>query len=527
MVILQPRGGMSNQLFQYAFARNLAHKMNTELKIDTTYCDSQKDFHHTYYQLSAFNIHEVFATPEELKSVNERDWRILKAINDIARPINYSDNVFVEGGNWFYHENFFAEIESIIRREITLRNALHETSARWKEKITSAKCAVSAHVRIGDYLLPSCRTWGGYILPPEYFIACTNYLKKIYPDITIFVFSDDLDWCRENLKFDVPVQFVEGCEKDYEELYLMSLCKHNICSISTFSWWGAWLNQNPDKKVFAPHFGIALQNSIRIPVDVNKCLHNKFPVMLSIVLHVSDDISTVATVMSAVANQDFKEYELIIVDSSTDGSGKFCRQFAANENVSIIKSPKHATKYTAWNIGLDCAQGDYVLFLTGKDIILSETVKSLAKTLGTIFLLHSKKTHKYISMATYYENYCAQNPNIICAVQRIEEVDKGRLVINGLANKRFESFVDEPFQNLKEDTEIELDTRRELFRIVTGQMNNLLGTKFFKRAFLNENKIRFDENLKGGGTELMFLINAFMHTDKIVVVPQIFYGRFN
>ena len=521
MVILQPRAGMGNQLFQYAMARSLAYKLNTELKIDRTFSDRLKDLRIFQYHLDAFNIHEVFASPEELKSVNERDWKILKT-NFI--PINYNDNVFLQGGNWFYHESFFADVKDVVRREFTLRNPLHTNSARWKEKILSAKCPVSIHWRIGDYLLPYSRTWNGYTIPAEYYYTCVNELRKSYPDISLFVFSDDLDFARKNLKFDVPMEFVGGCEYDFEEMHLISLCKHNITVNSTFSWWGAWLNQNPDKKIFAPHFGVAPDNSIRVPVDLSKSIHTQFPLTLSIILHVGDNFDTVKNSMLSINSQSFNEYELIIVDSSTDGSGKFCRQFASNDNVVFLKAPRNAGKYECWNIGLECAQSEYVLFLTGKDFILSETLKELVIILKDLFVERSLKTRSYINFATYYENYCAKNPNIICTTKWLEENADGQFNIIEFQGKKFDALVDAAFQNLNTVTEIKIDAAQKLMLLATNQLNNLIGTKFFKLKFLRENKIRFDEKI-GASAELMFIVDCFMRTENVILVPQIFYGR--
>ena len=68
-------------------------------------------------------------------------------------------------------------------------------------------------------------------------------------DHTVFVFSDDIDWCKENLKMD-NVVFIH--EKDYIDLTAMTMCEHNIIANSSFSWWGAWLNQSKNKRIIAP-----------------------------------------------------------------------------------------------------------------------------------------------------------------------------------------------------------------------------------------------------------------------------------
>jgi hypothetical protein len=103
----------------------------------------------------------------------------------------------------------------------------------------------SIHVRRGDYLHPN--NHGHHpILPID-----TYYGKAIeqFPNEKFIIFSDDIQWCKQN--FNLP-GFIFASEKDYVELYMMSLCKNNIVANSSFSWWGAYLNENPNKKVIAP-----------------------------------------------------------------------------------------------------------------------------------------------------------------------------------------------------------------------------------------------------------------------------------
>ena len=84
----------------------------------------------------------------------------------------------------------------------------------------------------------------------SYFDKATSEIVKKHSDIRFVVFSDDINWCKEAFK-NKNFTFIED-EKDYIDLHMMSLCKHNIIVNSTFSWWGAWLNTNPNKIVIAP-----------------------------------------------------------------------------------------------------------------------------------------------------------------------------------------------------------------------------------------------------------------------------------
>ena len=529
MIITHLKDGLGNQLFQYAVGRALAHKNNTELKLDITQNEAEKSSHHGFYRLGAFNIQENFATAEELKNPN------LQRINDvypvtagffIPQILDAPDNVYLKG--FWQNEKYFLEIKDILLREFTLKNTLGEVSNSWREKILAADCSVSINVRRGDYLTPNFRYLSG-LVPVSYYGECLSRLKENYPNLTAFVFSDDLNWCRENLNFGVPSEFVEGCEHAYEEMYLMSLCKHNIIANGTFSWWSAWLNQNPDKKVFAPHpWFNYLKDACtpvpdswtKIPVDYLKHLHDEFPVLLSAIVYVDDGAKNLGLTLSGIFSQIFADYDVIIVDASTDGSANFYRQFAGNDNVTIIKAEHSTGKFAAWNLGLECARSEFVLFLTARDFIFPRATNWIYIAWEYNFNLHFNNRETSISRS----NYLDLGPEIICTTQRLEESAAGQIDIGGIADKKFSALVDTAFQNLNAATEIKLDAAQKLMLLATNQLNNLIGTKFFKLKFLRENKIRFDEKI-GASAKLMFLVDCFMRTENVILVPQIFYGR--
>ncbi len=114
--------------------------------------------------------------------------------------------------------------------------------------------SVSIHLRRGDYVSDpwAFHTMGP--LPVKYYYKAIDYMSKKLSDPCFYIFSDDLDWVKDNIKIEAPVSFVEIANgtKDYLELDIMSKCSHNIIANSSFSWWGAFLNQNPDKIVIAP-----------------------------------------------------------------------------------------------------------------------------------------------------------------------------------------------------------------------------------------------------------------------------------
>lgn len=530
MIITSIGGGLGNQLFQYACGRALAYKLNTELKLDISECLVNPSLRITSYRLGDFNINENFATTEEIESLQTFKEERVNGVPGVFMPkiFDAPDNICLNG-NW-QSEKYFSDIADTIRREYTLKNPLGEVSKSWHEKILSAECAVSLHIRHGDYFTPIFRSAAG-ILPMDYYTTSVEELKKDFPNLTLFVFSNDLTWAKENLNFGVSTEFVEGCERDAEEIYLMSQCKHNIVSQGTFAWWGAWLNSNPDKKVFAPYpwqrggWGgetIIPEGWIKVPVNYDRNPHVELPPILSIIIYVENDAKTIAPLIGSALTQQIRDYEVVVIDASTDGSGEFCRRFAGNLNVNFVRTSRSIGKFAAWNLGAECARGEYVLFLTGKDFILTHTAFCLANVWEWFY--NRNLDNKADTFMT--KNYGKHSPNIICATQRISEDAAGTLGIEGFPDRKFAIQTDAPFQNLRETTELKIDSAQKLILLATNQLNTLLGTKFFKRAFLVENKIRFDENF-GADTELMFLISAFMHTEKITFVPQLFYGRLN
>ena len=327
MVIVQLSGGLGNQLFQYAVGRCVAYKLNTELKLDLTHAKiSFKPKNHEHYRLGDFNIQENFATPEETARV--------KATGIFAPPFQNlgdgSKDIFISG-NAFHSEEAFSDVADIIRHEFTLKNPLHKNSAAWEQKIRDADCSVALHIRHGDYI-NVIHIIG--VIPLDYYQTCVRRLKESFPNITVFVFSDDPLWARKNLKLDAPTEFVNDCETDNEEFYLMSICKHTVIANSTFSWWAAWLNPNPDKKIFAPlpwarsglwDNGIS-ESWTRIPVDYENVPVDSAP-LLSIVVYVKNSVENLRLLISSIFSQSLKDFELILIDDGSTAANIFADKF--------------------------------------------------------------------------------------------------------------------------------------------------------------------------------------------------------
>ncbi len=151
---------------------------------------------------------------------------------------------------YFQSEKYFIDYTDAIRQDFSLKGPLGEAADSIAAQIRSGANTISLHVRRGDYLKES--DFKG-IANQEYYANAVKYVTEKVSHPQFFIFSDDIEWCKENLSLPADSVFVSNSDlKDYGELVLMSLCKHHIIANSSFSWWGAWLGSNPEKIVVAP-----------------------------------------------------------------------------------------------------------------------------------------------------------------------------------------------------------------------------------------------------------------------------------
>jgi hypothetical protein len=268
MIIVKLKGGLGNQLFQYTVGRALAEIHKTELKLDISLFVNY-EFHD--YSMKPFNIQENIASNDEIESLKSRKLSVVQRLINKFLPaglkfvpgyltekhfdfdpqiLKLKNDVYLDG--YWQSEKYFADIGEIVRREFTIKTLPEGKNQEVKESILSSE-SVSLHVRRGTYLLPQFNS----VLEPcplVYYEKCVKYISGIVDKPHFFIFSDDPEWVRENLILPYQstyVDFNDG-KNDFEDLRLMSLCKHNIIANSTFSWWGAWLNSNSKKIVLAP-----------------------------------------------------------------------------------------------------------------------------------------------------------------------------------------------------------------------------------------------------------------------------------
>jgi len=270
MIIIQLVGGLGNQMFQYAMARRLAILKETDLKFDIS---CFKHYEDRKYDLGCFNIAEDFASDKEIyrlkgpegKRIPRKIFKIINRIKPYHKRsyimerhyyfdpdiLKISNNVYLEG--YWQSEKYFKEIENIIRSEFKIKHKPDPVNKELGSLILGLQ-SVSIHIRRGDYIAdPDVNKVHG-ICPLEYYNAAIDKISKVIKDPHFFIFSDDPEWAENNLKIDYPTTLVKGNsgDRDYEDMRLMSFCRHNIIANSSFSWWSAWLGENPDKIVIAP-----------------------------------------------------------------------------------------------------------------------------------------------------------------------------------------------------------------------------------------------------------------------------------
>jgi hypothetical protein len=272
-------GGMGNQLFQYAVGKYLAEKHGVELKLDV---DSYIGNKNRQYSLHHFAVKEVFCSRKDKKTLERKEYisRQLRKLGFSIKPYwcteqnpGYHDyvqrlnsNVYLEG--FWQSEKYFKAIENIIRKEFIVKESPSDLNKCYLDKIRSAN-AVSIHVRRGDYISDEVTHAVHGVCGLDYYREAINLMMAGVDDPQFFIFSDDMEWTKANLSIDrYPVTYIDNnTTADYEDIRLMSSCKHHIIANSSFSWWGAWLNDYGGKKVIAPKkwFRSLLTNDDIIP----------------------------------------------------------------------------------------------------------------------------------------------------------------------------------------------------------------------------------------------------------------------
>ncbi|KLT66622.1 alpha-1,2-fucosyltransferase [Pedobacter sp. BMA] len=262
-IILKLSGGLGNQMFQYAAARSITTPKN--IIIDLSFLNANKhsgnEFTARGYELSVFKSLKTNSFLSGLLTYPAVGHKLIQILSKIKpgklitlrnaiskKDLNSARLIYMDG--YFQDPAYFESIRSILVNDFDL-NDLEKTSADTIGDSIASTNSISIHVRRGDYLKPSVNEVHG-ILPWDYYKGAIEKMNLSMENPVYFIFSDDPEWCVKNIILpDQQIHFVSG-NSMYEDLRLMTACKHNIIANSTFSWWGAWLNKNPEKKIIAP-----------------------------------------------------------------------------------------------------------------------------------------------------------------------------------------------------------------------------------------------------------------------------------
>lgn len=266
-VVVRLVGGLGNQMFQYAATLALAHSQGRELLLDLSSFITYKDWP---YQLDRLQVPQALHHGEPVRhpvSPSFKD-RVLRKLTGggIYQPGTYrephfhfdpgffgltGDQIMVEG--YFQSPLYFAGVEDMIRQRFRPVALFTPTAQSWSERIAAASTSVSVHIRRGDYVTTQhgAAAHGG--LDIGYYHRAMALMRELVPGCRFLVFSDDPDFVRSTFG-DLPGLEIVNSDPaaPWEDMFLMAECQHHIIANSSYSWWGAWLNGRPARRVIAP-----------------------------------------------------------------------------------------------------------------------------------------------------------------------------------------------------------------------------------------------------------------------------------
>ncbi len=267
MKIVSLDGGLGNQMFQYAFKCALEKKFPHEIVLGEKFSFKNNKTHNGFELETVFGLEIKFCSFDEIRKL-AYDERYL--IHKLKRKIfgrrkteiteseenkfrfteeffNFKGDIYYKG--YWQTPKYFENLKKKIIQDFSFNGNLNHRNLIIFNQIHEFN-SVSIHVRRGDYL--NHPLFGG-ICDLDYFRKAINFLNSKLDNLHFFVFSDDPNWCKTNLEIN-NVKIIDWNigKNSFLDMHLMSQCKHNIIANSSFSWWGAYLNQNPSKIIIAP-----------------------------------------------------------------------------------------------------------------------------------------------------------------------------------------------------------------------------------------------------------------------------------
>ncbi|WP_234733464.1 alpha-1,2-fucosyltransferase [Tellurirhabdus bombi] len=267
MVIGRITSGLGNQLFQYAIARHLSILNKASLYFDLSYYKYQYETDTPrVFKLHNFKIDYKLLDNSPLlyasKATKLFPERTLKPVFELVKEKHFHVDpevlkarakLLILDGFW-QSEKYFSPAAAIIRKELVFTNQPGPAFEKYKNEIARSANPISIHIRRGDYVNNAEFSQSFGFIGIDYYHQAIKLIKRQFTDFRFFVFSDDQEWTEKNFDLSSDTVFVKniGENSDLDDLHLMSLCKHHVIANSSFSWWGAWLNADPNKMVITP-----------------------------------------------------------------------------------------------------------------------------------------------------------------------------------------------------------------------------------------------------------------------------------
>jgi len=256
-------GGLGNQLFQYAMGRALADAREAELVLDPRFILRKGCI--SGLAIDEFAIRARYLTDAEAAHFKEPVWKLSRALRRQINPwlgyyhetehsfdteaLAQSNDVMLSG--FWQSERYFASHGHQLRTDLVLKHPLPSAAVKLAVQMASSP-SVAMHVRRGDYLTdPKALVKHGVTSAHYYQTALQLMIEKL-GGVDLYVFSDDPDWVRTNIQHSNIIFVSDFGFSAEQDLWLISVCQHQIIANSSFSWWGAYLNDYANKIIVAP-----------------------------------------------------------------------------------------------------------------------------------------------------------------------------------------------------------------------------------------------------------------------------------
>ena len=273
MIYVNMRGRAGNQMFEYAIARRIAFERNDKVVICTKnlYNNPKNNFD---FDLKEFLLSKdknvIINNDLEFPNLINSNFFLPRIMNRLCKnfyyrlllkkgyvfnlnetffeiPLLENNNIYLNG--YFQCAKYFDSIKEILVSDFSPINPLIDDDLLLKIQNTNSVCVT---IRRGDYISNNKYKKIFYLCDEMYFKKSIEFIKSKVESPVLFIFSDDIEWAKKNLKFDVTTYFESGNNSIAEKIQMMSLCKHFIISNSSFSWWAQYLSKNKNKIVVAP-----------------------------------------------------------------------------------------------------------------------------------------------------------------------------------------------------------------------------------------------------------------------------------